>query len=171
VTVVEPTSDTALAAELCGIVNRAYAVGERGLWLADVERMRPEEVADAIRRGEALVARVDGEIVGYARLRRLDERLADLGPIAIDPDRWGSGAGGALIRFAEARAREAGAAAMQLDVLMPKAGAHEHKETLRAWYERLGFALVEHVPFERIATHAAAQLAVPCHFAIFRKDL
>jgi N-acetylglutamate synthase-like GNAT family acetyltransferase len=171
VTVVELTSDTALAAELCGIVNRAYEVGEHGLWLGGVERMRTDEVADAIRRGEALVASDDGEIVGYARLRRLDERLADLGPIAIDPDRWGSGAGGALVRFAEARAREAGVAAMQLDVLMPKAGAHEHKEALRAWYERLGYALVEHVPFERIASHGAEDLAVPCQFAIFRKAL
>jgi N-acetylglutamate synthase-like GNAT family acetyltransferase len=171
VTTVELASDPALAAVLCAIVNRAYEIGERGLWIDGTARMRTDEVAGAIARGEALAAREDGEVVGYARLRRLDARVADLGPIAIDPARWGGGAGRELVRFAEERAREDGVATMQLDLLMPKAGRHEHKEALQAWYERLGYELVEHVAFERIATHGAEELALPCHFAVFRKAL
>jgi len=49
--------------------------------------------------------------------------------------------------------------------------AHPEKERLRAWYLRLGYAVVRTAPFEEVASHGADDLAMPCAFLVFRKPL
>jgi GNAT superfamily N-acetyltransferase len=173
VTRVDPGAhgDAALVAQLCAVVNRSYEVGERGLWLEGATRTQPAEVAQAIGDGEALVARDDGRVVGYARLWRREARVAALGPVAIAPEHWGRGAGRELVRYGEQLALETGVQTLQLNLLMPRNGAHAHKDALRDWYLRLGYDIVETVPFEELAPLLAPDLAVPCHVLIFRKAL
>jgi ribosomal protein S18 acetylase RimI-like enzyme len=161
--------DGALVETLTRIVNRAYAVGEAGLWIEGTTRTRPGEIAQAIRSEGMLVATVDGAIVGCAYVRPLDADAADLGLISVAPEQWGGGAGRELVRSAEELMRSRGLTTMQLELLVPKQGTHPEKERLRAWYTRLGYRVVGSAPFEDVAPHLAPQLAVPCEFLIFRK--
>jgi hypothetical protein len=52
--------------------------------------------------------------------------------------RRGSGVGCTLLRAAGQLMRSRGATTMQLEVLVPKGGAHHEKDRLRRWYIRHG---------------------------------
>jgi GNAT superfamily N-acetyltransferase len=163
--------DPVLAGELAGVINRAYAMGESGLWRDGSMRITAAEVAGAIRGGDMFVAEIDGRIAGCAHVRPLDAATADLGLVSADPDQRGRGVGRELVRAAEDLMRRRGTATAQLELLVPVGWAHPEKEQLRAWYERLGYRVVRTAPFEEVATHAASELAVPCEFLVFRKSL
>jgi len=163
-------ADAGLVAQITDLVNAAYAAGEAGLWRPGWTRTTPREVADLIATGGMLVASAGEHIVGCAHVRRLDDTTADLGFVSAAPDRWGGGAGGALVDAAEDLMRSAGVSAMQLELLVPRDATHPVKERLRAWYERLGYAVVRRAPFEEVSTQAA-RLATPCEFLVFRKPL
>ena len=109
----DEASDEALVDELVRIVNAAYAVGEAGLWLEGTARIGPGETAEAVRSGGVLAATRQGRLVGCAYVRPLDEGTADLGLISVDPDQWGSGIGGQVVRSAEELMRSRGVKTMQ----------------------------------------------------------
>jgi GNAT superfamily N-acetyltransferase len=163
--------DEVLVAELAGVINRAYAMGESGLWRDGTMRITAAEVADAIRGGGMLAAEIGGRIAGCAHVRTLDAETADLGLVSADPQWRGRGVGRALVRAAEEVMRSRGTATAQLELLVPTGWAHPEKERLRAWYERLGYRVVRTAPFEEVATHVASELAAPCEFLVFRKPL
>jgi GNAT superfamily N-acetyltransferase len=163
--------DAAVVEELARLINRAYALGESGLWLDGAARIAPSEVAEAMRGGDMLVARLDDRIVGCAYVRPLDPARADLGLVSADPELRGRGVGRQLVHAAEELARSRGVATMQLELRVPTAGAHPEKERLRAWYTRLGYRIVRSAPFEEFAANAASGLAVPCEFLVFQKLL
>lgn len=163
--------DEALAGEVARIINAAYAVGEAGLWQEGATRTDPAEMADAIRTGGMLAATLEDRLVGCAFVRPLEEGTADLSLISADPEAWGSGIGRELVRSAEALMRSRGVATMQLELLVPKSGAHPEKNRLHDWYTRLGYRVVRTAPFDEVAAHLEPQLAKPCEFLIFRKEL
>ena len=163
--------DELLVEEVAGLVNRAYALGESGLWLDGWSRITPAEVAEAIRDGEMLVATVEGRMAGCAHVRRLDATIADLGLVSADPDQRGRGVGRELVRAAEELMRSRGLTTAQLELLVPEGRVHPEKDRLRAWYSRLGYRVVRTAPFEEVATHAASQLATRCEFLVFQKPL
>jgi GNAT superfamily N-acetyltransferase len=165
------SGDEALAGELAGIINDAYAAGEQGLWADDAVRTTAAEMTEAIRQGEMLAARLDDRVVGCARLKPLDERTADLGYISAATDRWGSGVGRQVVQSAEEVSRSRGVTTMQLELLVPRDWTHPEKERLRAWYTRLGYRVVRSAPVEEVAPWAPSKLATPCEFLIFRKSL
>ena len=163
--------DELLVNELARIINGAYAVGEAGLWLEGATRTGAGEVAEAIRSGEMLAATLEGRLAGCAYVRPLDALTADLGLISAAPDQWGSGVGRELVSSAEDLMCSRGMTTMQLELLVPKGWVHPEKDRLRSWYTRLGYRVVRSAPFEQVAAHLASQLAVPCEFLIFRKQL
>jgi GNAT superfamily N-acetyltransferase len=163
--------DEHLVGALVGVINRAYAIGEAGLWIEGATRTDRGEIAEAIRNGGVLAATLDGELVGCAYLRPLDADVADLGMIAAAPERWGSGVGRELVRSAEELMRARGVTIMQLELLVPKERVHPEKKRLRDWYSRLGYRVVRTAPFEEIVAHLEPLLAVPCEFLVFRKAL
>jgi GNAT superfamily N-acetyltransferase len=163
--------DDTLVKELVRLINRAYAIGEAGLWLDGTARTGPDEIAAAIRGGELLAATADGRLVGCARVRPLDADTGDLALVSAVPEQWGGGVGRALVRSAEELARARGNTAMQLELLVPKHSTHPAKERLRAWYTRLGYRVVRTATFEEVAADLAPRLATPCEFVIFRKRL
>jgi GNAT superfamily N-acetyltransferase len=163
--------DEGLVEGLASLINRAYAVGEAGLWLEGWSRTEPGEVAEAIRSGGVLAATVEGRLVGAAYLQQLDAGTADLGLISAAPDQWGTGVGRELVRSAEALMRSRGVTTIQLELLVPRGWVHPEKERLRSWYTRLGYRVVRSAPFEEVAAHLAPHLATPCEFLIFRKGL
>ena len=160
-----------LVEDLVRVINAAYAVGEAGLWLEGTSRVRPDEIAEAIRGGGMLAATLDDRLAGCASVRPLDRLTADLGLISTAPDAWGRGVGGKLVQTAEELMQARGVTTVQLEVLVPKDGVHPAKARLRAWYERLGYRVVRTAPFEQVAAHLASDLATPCGFLIFRKQL
>jgi GNAT superfamily N-acetyltransferase len=163
--------DASLMDELARLINRAYAIGEDGLWVEGTTRTSPAEVAALVGGGGMLVAAVDGEIVGCARVRPLDATTADLGFISASPERQGSGVGREIVRSAEELMRSRGVTTMQLELLVPQRWVHPHKDRLRAWYTRLGHEVVGSAPFEEVAMHSASALSTPCEFLVFRKAL
>ncbi len=162
--------DEVLVDELVGIINRAYARGEAGLWLEGWTRTEPGEIAEAILGGGMLAATADGRLVGCAHVQALDAQTADLGLLAAAPERWSGGVGRELMSSAEGLERSRGMTAMQLELLVPKEWVHPEKERLRAWYTRLGYRFVRPAPFEEVAAHLAPYVATPCEFLIFRKS-
>ena len=161
----------AIAEELAGLINAAYAVGEAGLWLEGTTRTQPAEIAEAIRSGGVLAASFEGRRVGCAYVRPMDADTADLALISVAPDQWGSGVGRELVRSAEELMRSRGVTTMQLELLVPKGWVHPEKERLRSWYTRLGYEVVRSAPFEQVAAQLAPQLGTPCEFLIFHKRL
>jgi GNAT superfamily N-acetyltransferase len=163
--------DERLVEELARVINRAYALGEDGLWVEGTARTSPAEVAELVRSGGMLVATLDGQVVGCGFVRPLDATTLDLGLISASPEHRGIGVGREIVRSAEALARSRGVTTMQLELLVPQGWVHPQKDRLRAWYTRLGYETVRSAPFEEIATHSASQLATPCEFLVFRKAL
>ncbi len=143
----------------------AYAAGEGDLFVGPRDRTSPERVAALIRAGGMLVACDDGRLVGCAAMQVLDSDEVELGFMSAAPGDWGSGAGRALVEAGEAWARAQGAGTMLMKLLVPREGEQPLKARLRAWYERLGFALVGAATFED------ADLAMPAEFLVFRKTL
>jgi GNAT superfamily N-acetyltransferase len=163
--------DEDVVRDLVGIVNAAYAVGEKGLWKEGFTRIEPAEIANAIRADGLLAARIDAELVGCAQVKQLEDGAYDLGLVSAAPDRWGSGIGRELVRSAEDEMRSRGVTDVQLELLVPQQGTHPAKERLREWYTRIGYRIARTAPFDEIVAHLAPQLAVPCEFLIFRKRI
>jgi GNAT superfamily N-acetyltransferase len=163
--------DEAVAPELVSLINRAYALGEAGLWRDSVDRTDEAEIAEAVRAGQMLVARAGDRIAGCLRTRPLDLELSDVGLIGVDPGAWGGGTGRALIDAAEDLARSRGSHTMRLELLVPRTGAHPDKERLREWYTRRGYAVVDRVPMEDYLPHVAPLLSEPGDILLFEKPL
>lgn len=107
-------------------------LGEEG-WLPDFE----DELAALPGGYEALLlARLGGEPVGCAALKRLPDGACELKRLYVRPAARGAGLGRALVEAAIARARELGHAALRLDTLPAMDAA-------RALYASLGFRPIE----------------------------
>ena len=156
---------------LVRIINDAYAIGEAGLWLDGATRTDAVEIAEAIKSGEMLLATGDGRIEGCARVQPLTETTADLGMLAVTPERWGGGAGRVLVHTAEDLMSSRGVTTMQLELLVPMGWVHPEKKRLRDWYTRLGYEVTRSASFDDVAAHLRPQLRVPCEFLIFHKRL
>ncbi len=163
--------DAALVEELAALVNAVYAVAEAGLWQAGAERATPSELAELIRAREIAVARQDGQAVGLIHVYAVADGVSGFGMLVSDPERRGAGIGTALLTFAEARGRELGSHAMQLELLVPRAWTHPSKEFLRGWYGRCGYRLARATTLEEDYPHLAPRLATPCDLEIHTKVL
>jgi GNAT superfamily N-acetyltransferase len=158
-------------AELVRLVNDAYAAGEEGLWAGGLERTDEDEIVAAVEAGDMLVATAGGRLAGCARARSIDAETGEVGLVAVAPEAWGSGAGGALLRAAEEHMRARGAATMRLTLLVPRDGEHPFKRRLHDWYTRRGYEMTGSAPIENVLPHVAPHLATPCDLLFFTKPL
>jgi ribosomal protein S18 acetylase RimI-like enzyme len=159
--VIEPArlEDTAAVTR---IINAAYLAGETEIWQDGWSRTTPEQVAQLIAAGEIAVARVDGRVVGSVRVRQLTGDTAELGMLSVDPEAFGTGAGRALLTFAEQRH---GTPFMQLELLVPRGAPHPQKVRLHDWYSRLGYEPISQREFDE------PLLAGPADLRTYRKSL
>ena len=164
-------NDSELVAQIVDLVNRMYADAEKGLWLDGADRTNARAVATMVSAGELVVARLDGRLVGAVRIQRLDGGRGELGMLVASPEHRGVGIGRKLVAFAEGWAREQGLGPMQLELLVPQTWAHPVKEFLRDWYTRLGYQQVRTGRLEEAYPALQSQLATPCDFAIYHKNL
>ena len=167
---VAAAADALLMSEVSDLVNRAYEVAERGLWRDGVARTTPLETAEAVVRGELVVAREQDHLVGSIRTRQIDGETGWLGALAVDQARGRRGIGGKLVGYAEGRALSTGASTMQLELLMPVA-AHPHTDQLAAWYGRLGYREIERRDLADVEPSAVPFLAVVLEVAVMQKRL
>jgi GNAT superfamily N-acetyltransferase len=166
------TGDESLVEQLAQLINDAYAVGEKGLWIEGTKRTTSAEVAEVIGDEGMLTATLEGQAVGCASVRAIDASTADLGVVSVAPDRWGGGFGRELVRSAEDLMRSRAVTTSQLELLVPREWVHPEKDRLRRWYLRLGYRIVRTAQFEEIVpARLTGQLATPCEFLVFRKDL
>ena len=128
-------------------------------------------MAALIRAGEIAVARSDGRIVGAVRIQRLGSGEGEFGMLVAAPEHRGIGVGRELVHFAEGWARDHGLARMQLELLVPRTWTHPVKEFLRQWYTRIGYQAVRTGDLDEAYPALVPQLATPCDFVIYHKDL
>ena len=164
-------SDTGLAAEIAGLINRVYAEAEKGIWQEGSARTTQDEVAELIATGQIAVLRSDDRIVGSVRVHEIEDGVGEFGMLVAAPEERGTGIGRDLVSFAENWGRERGFAEMQLELLVPQGWAHPVKEFLRGWYTRIGYGLVRKDSLESAYPLLVPHLACPCDFLVFRKIL
>jgi predicted N-acetyltransferase YhbS len=150
------------AAAVARIINGAYHAGEQGIWQAGWTRTDAEQVAELIAAGEIAVARDDERTIGSVRVTRLSPDTAELGMLSVDPEAFGTGAGRALLSFAE---RHHGTPFMQLELLVPRGAPHPQKVRLHEWYSRLGYEWISQRDFDE------PLLAGPVDMRTYRKSL
>jgi GNAT superfamily N-acetyltransferase len=164
-------TDRDLVARLVTLINVVYEAAEDGVWLDGGQRTTTAELAERVGAGEIAVARVDGEAVGTIRLREVAPGTGEFGMLAADSAHRGIGVGRALIDFAERLARHRGLEAMQLELLVPRAGTHPSKVMLDAWYRRLGYVVTRRSPAADAHPELVPELAVACDFLVYTKPL
>ena len=164
-------ADDAFVAQIVELVNRVYADAEKGLWREGAVRTDAAEIADAVRAGQLVVARLRGRLVGGVRIQRLEPGLAGFGMLVAAPEHRGIGIGRALVAFAEDWARRDGLGRMQLELLVPQTWIHPVKEFLREWYTRIGYRQVRTGRFADAYPALEPQLATPCDFVSYHKTL
>ena len=167
----EESADPALVEQLTDLINRVYAAAEEGLWLDGATRTNASEVAGLIAAGEIAVATRNGDILGSVRIHDVARDASEFGILVADPERRGSGIGVALLDFVEARSRDRGLRAMQLELLVPREWDHPSKEFLKAWYGRRGYRVIRTGSIEDAHPHLAPLLATPCDMLVWEKPL
>ena len=163
--------DSRLADRLARLVNEVYGATESGLWQAGMTRTTPAEIAGLIAAGQIAVAVRGGEPVGCVQVHDVAAATGEFGMLAASPQHRGSGVGRTLVEFAERRGRERGLRAMRLELLVPRGWRHPHKEFLKAWYERLGYALVGTATVADVHPHLVPLQATPCDVLRYEKPL
>jgi GNAT superfamily N-acetyltransferase len=173
VALLEPRSDppTGLVERLTALINAVYETAESGLWRDGATRTTVSEVAELIRAGEIVVATRHGDIVGSVRVHDVGDDASEFGLLVAAPDQRGVGIGRALLDFAEARSRDRGLRAMQLELLVPRGWRHHSKEFLKALYGRRAYRIRRLARFEDAYPHLAPLLATSCDLEIHEKPL
>ncbi len=162
--------DEATVSRVVDIVNLAYLIAEAKLWSKAIARTDAGDVRTAIAAGEICVARIDERIVGAIRARALADDLWWFGALGVDPSNGGRGIGASLVGAAERRAHDAGADAMQLELLFPDPPL-PHFERLARWYDRLGYRETERVPLAEKFPADAPLLTRSCDVIEMRRVL
>jgi ribosomal protein S18 acetylase RimI-like enzyme len=165
------SDDAELMERITDLINDVYAVAEEGLWVQEATRTTVAEVAGLTRAGQIIVARLGGRIVGCIRVQRLDDGTGEFGMLAADPAHRGVGVGRELVRFAERKSTAEGLRTMRLELLVPRDWTHPTKESLAAWYTRIGYRVTRTGTIDEAYPDLAPRLATPCDFVIYHKDL
>jgi len=147
---------------LTALLHRAYgALAERGMrFLASYQDVAT--TARRIARGQCAVAEWGGRLIGTVLFRPagggrgtpwyLQPDVATVGQFAVEPAWQRRGVGGRLMDWAEARARESGAAEVALDTA-------ETADDLIRFYTRRGYRFVEHVNWGDVVNYRSVVMS------------
>ncbi|KAK3382587.1 hypothetical protein B0T24DRAFT_602027 [Lasiosphaeria ovina] len=155
--------DDAALAKLAALINRIYTADQAGIVRADYRRASSARLAAMVRSGELAVAwsspssscseqqETEIIIIGCVAIHSHTSpsedshahAAAEFAMLACDPRFRGAGTGRALVRFAEAHARDVlGVKIMLCELLVPADWEHPFKARLEAWYARMGYRFV-----------------------------
>lgn len=164
-------TDAALMNEIATLINAVYATAEQGQWLPGATRTSTAEITEFARAGEIVVARLDDEVVGAIRVRRLDDHTGETGMLAADPAHRNEGIGSALRRYATDLLRNRGVTTLRIELLVPRGWTQPSKRFMADWNERAGYRLISKGAFEDEYPNLAPLLATPCDYLIYHKQL
>ncbi|GAB4073735.1 hypothetical protein GCM10028778_12380 [Barrientosiimonas marina] len=167
----EAHTDAAEMEHITDLVNRAFARAEKGVMKPWVVRTTVEDVTKLTSDGELAVARSNGQTIGCVRVRQLDSETEGLGMLAVDEAFQGTGAGRALVRFAEQRCQSEQLPKMQLEMLMPREGSYPGKVSLKNWYSRMGYQQADTHIIDDSFPELMKELDAPSKFIVFQKEL
>jgi GNAT superfamily N-acetyltransferase len=156
---------------LVDLINRVYDEAESGMWRRQGTRTNLDQVRRLLRDKRLLLAELDGAIVGSVNVTLMDEKVAEFGMLAADPDHRGLGIGTMLVRAAEEWARSMNRRTMRLELLTPRSWTHPCKEFLKAWYTRIGYVPQFTEPLEKTHPELIGELATECDFTVWHKQL
>lgn len=163
-------ADPELVGALHDLINDAYSIAERGLWVRDIPRVTPDDVVSNLADGTTAIGRADGQLVGTVRTRMRDPDTGWLGVLAVATGIAGAGLGRELVAFAEQRSASLGASTMRLEMLVPET-PHPHTDRLSAWYARLGYVEVERRSLADFDPGAMSYWVAPCGVAVLHKSI
>lgn len=116
---------------------------------------------------QVILASADGDkIIGCVQLSRVDDTLAYLGMLTVDPDIQSTGLGKKLLEASESFCRENwNAAAIEMTVI-------RQRSELIAYYERRGYRKTgENRPFPHGDTRFGKPKTLALEFLVLRKDI
>jgi len=142
-------------AGLTDLLNAAYGPAEAFLY--DGPRTDADEVRARLAKGTFLLVRSGEGLDGCVYLEGNGDR-GYLGMLAVSPRRQGGGLGRALVGAGETFLREQGVERIEIEVV-------SLRESLFAFYDRLGYRVTGERPFDYRG------LRLPCHLVVMEKSL
>lgn len=164
-------SDVSVTKRITDLVNQAYRWGEDGQWVEGATRTNRDEIAELIRSRQIAAAWLDETVVGSIRVQLLGDGIGEIGMLASDPSHSALGIGLALGRFAEQECRDRCLKKLQIEILVPRGWKQPSKDKLGKIYSRRGYRIVRTERMEEFYPALAAQLATPCDYVIYHKEL
>jgi ribosomal protein S18 acetylase RimI-like enzyme len=165
------SADAQLMHEVTDLVNRVYAIAEKGQWLPGTTRTTVDEITRCTRAGQIFVARRDGALAGSIRVQHLDATTGESGMLAVDPAYRNLGIGRELRRFVVEHLRRQGMTTLQIELLVPRDWTQPSKQFMADWNTRFGYQVVRRGSFEDQYPELAPFLATPCDFVIYQMAL
>jgi len=157
------------------VVNEAYDRGESALWQGKMLRTSVAEVSELLKQGQILLLFNEektcmGSVKCVTNLGP-DGDVAEMGMLAITKELQGKGLGNLLLKACEDTAKASGCTKLHLELLEPVEGVDPAKKVLDEWYRRKGFVRGEKLDFATSFPDKATQLAMPCTFTLYEKEL
>eukprot|EP00943_MAST-04B_sp_MAST-4B-sp1_P009522 g9522.t1 len=158
---------------ISSIVNLAYERGEKGMWKIK-GRTNPDEIKNFCNNNNIIVIKENDTIVGSIYVTssfNSNSNLGELGMLAVHEDYLGQGVGSLLIKCAEEFCKKSNCKQIRLELLAPKDYVHPFKHRLDQWYTKLKYVKGKTEDFMAAFPQIAPNLAVPCNFTVYIKDL
>lgn len=159
--------------KISNIVNLAYKRGENGMWKI-YGRTNPDEIKNFCNNNNIIVIKENDTIVGSIYVTNSfnnNSNLGELGMLAVNEDYLGQGVGSLLIKCAEEYCKKSNCKQIRLELLAPKDYVHPFKNRLDQWYTKLKYVKGKTEDFMTAFPQIAPNLAVPCNFTVYIKDL
>ena len=158
---------------LMKMVNEVYGSCEAHMWIANHERLTEERFNSYHKNQdeELFVAEICGiEIVGCVGMSNIEGDGKELSTLVVRPDCRGRGIGRQLVDHVVNKSRSDKCDYVQLLLLYPTHQPDPWKQTLRKWYNRLGFQFVKNDDFA-LYCPTTADLKQEVTLSIFKKSL
>jgi GNAT superfamily N-acetyltransferase len=160
--------------KLYELVVHAYAETEKEIWGDHYVRIEQNEFLNLLEKGELLIAKYEGEIVGSIHFYLVDQNTYGFGLLNVDFNHLGKGIGQKLIKAAEEEAKNRGAKQMKLDILRPLDVKAPFKDWLATYYRSLGYRHIKTIGFleiEPLLTEKFEKMVNPSVFDQYLKEL
>jgi len=159
---------------LFDLMIAAYAQTEVEIWGANYFRMRKEAYIETLKTHGILLALLDGQLVGSVSVYPTSNNNYGFGLLNADFAHAGKGIGTSLVKAAEQFAQAKGARSMVIEILRPKLFSVPVKETLKTWYEKLGYVYTDtfdFIVYKPTELEKSKNLVNPAVFDLYEKEL
>ncbi|MBK9191978.1 MAG: GNAT family N-acetyltransferase [Crocinitomicaceae bacterium] len=153
------------------IIIKAYADTEYQMWGMNYVRVTLDDFQKFIEADQILVEFLNNKIAGGIRYYPLDQNTYSFGLFGADFSLSGKGIGRKLIEAVELQVTKSGGTSIKIEILRPRDFEIPIKTKLHDWYQKLGYAFVESIPFEEKFPERAKGILVPCMFDYYEKKL